>query len=121
MRAHLETPYGRRRPITHSGEFVDRYVPGKSFYLAGEEFDILMIKAALAYREFVRSAVRRSVKQWRGFRPDAVAALAIEAGIPEADHDHVVEYVGKQIRGLHEGNLIRYRLRPEDLAALEEG
>ncbi len=64
---------------------------------------------------------KRSVKQWRGFRPDAVAALAIEAGIPEADHDHVVEYVGKQIRGLHEGNLIRYRLRPEDLAALEEG
>ena len=69
----------------------------------------------------VPSAVRRSVKQWRGFRPDAVAALAIEAGIPEADHAHVVQYVGKQIRGLHVGNLIRYRLRPEDLAALEEG
>ena len=69
----------------------------------------------------VRSAVRRSVKQWRGFRPEAVAALAVEAGIPEVDHDHVVQYVGKQIRGLHEGNLIRYRLRPEDLAALEEG
>ena len=69
----------------------------------------------------VPSAVRRSVKQWRGFRPEAVAALAVEAGIPEVDHDHVVQYVGKQIRGLHEDNLIRYRLRPEDLAALEEG
>ena len=78
-------------------------------------------KAALAYRDFVRCAVRRSVKRWRGFRPEALAALAVEAGIPEADHDHVIQYVEKQICSLHEGNLIRYRLRPEDLAALEEG
>ena len=101
--------------------YIDAYIASAGNYrvLRAELAD--PDKAALAYREFVRSAVRRSVKQWRGFRPDAVAALAIEAGIPEADHDHVVEYVGKQIRGLHEGNLIRYRLRPEDLAALEEG
>ncbi len=101
--------------------YIDAYIASAGNYrvLRAELAD--PDKAVLAYREFVRSTVRRSVKQWRGFRPDAVAALAIEAGIPEADHDHVVEYVGKQIRGLHEGNLIRYRLRPEDLAALEEG
>ena len=99
--------------------YIDSYVASAGNYrvLRAELAD--PDKAALAYREFVRSAVRRSVKQWRGFRPEAVAALAVEAGIPEGDQDHVVEYVGKQIRGLHEGNLIRYRLRPEDLAALE--
>jgi len=27
-------------------------------------------------------------------------------------------YIGNQFRGLHEGNVIRYRLRPEDLAGI---
>ena len=75
-------------------------------------------KAALAYRDFVRAAVRRSVLEWKTFRPDDVGAMAAEAGIPEADRQGVVDYVGNEIRGLHEGNAIRYRLRPEDLADL---
>ncbi len=33
VRAHLQTPYNRRRPTTYNNEFIDRYVPGKSFYL----------------------------------------------------------------------------------------
>ena len=27
-------------------------------------------------------------------------------------------YIGNEFRGLHEGNVIRYRLRPEDLAGI---
>ena len=76
-------------------------------------------KSALAYRDFVRKAVRRSVLEWQGFRPDEIRAMAGEAGIPEADRDGVVAYVGNEFRGLHEGNAIRYRLRPEDLAGIE--
>lgn len=77
-------------------------------------------KAALSYREFVREAVRRSVLEWKGFRPDRIGSMAAEAGIPGADREQVVDYVGDQFRGLHEGNVIRYRLRPEDLAGIEE-
>ena len=33
VRAHLQTPYNRRRPAFYNKAFVDRYVPGKSFYL----------------------------------------------------------------------------------------
>ena len=44
--------------------------------------------------------------------------MAAEAGIPDADRQQVVDYVGNEIRGLHEGNVIRYRLRPEDLTGL---
>lgn len=73
-------------------------------------------KAALAHRDFVRQAVRCSVLEWTGFLPDRVRAMAAEAGIPEADREQVVRYVGEQLRRLHEGNLIRYRLRLEDLA-----
>ena len=77
-------------------------------------------KAALTYRDFVRNAVRHSVLQRKEFRPEEIAAMAAEAGIPEYDREQLVDYVGNQISGLHEGNLIRYRLRPEDLAALKD-
>jgi hypothetical protein len=30
----------------------------------------------------------------------------------------VVNYIGRELRGLHEANVIRYRLRPEDLAGI---
>ncbi len=75
-------------------------------------------KAALAYREFVREAVRRCVLDFQAFDADAVCDLAAAADIPEDDRDGVVAYVGEQVRGLHEGNVIRYRLRLEDLDGL---
>jgi Fic family protein len=76
-------------------------------------------KAALAYRDFVREAVRRSVLDWKAFRPDNVMLMAIDAKIPEVDRQSVVDYVGREFAGLHEGNIIRYRLRPEDIAGLD--
>lgn len=75
-------------------------------------------KAALAYRDCVREAVRRSVLDWKAFRADAFLAMAAEAGIPEADREQVVNYIGQKFRSLHEGNVIRYRLGPEDLAGV---
>jgi hypothetical protein len=71
--------------------------------------------AALAYRDIVREAVRRCVLDWKAFKPDGVRAMVVERGIPGADIRQVVDYVGQQFRGLHEGNVVRYRLRPEDL------
>ena len=77
-------------------------------------------KAALAYRDFVRKAVRYSVLEHKGFKPDEIRAMAIEEGIPETDLKQVVDYVGREFGGLHEGNVIRYRLRPEDLPGIGE-
>lgn len=78
-------------------------------------------KAALAYRDFVRAAVRRCVLEWKAFRTDDVMAMAIAADIPEADRRQVVDYVSQQFQGLHEGNVIRYRLRPGDLDGIMGG
>lgn len=77
-------------------------------------------KAALVYRDFVRKAVRRCVLEWQAFRPEDVMAMAMvaEADIPADDREQVVAYVGQEFGGLHEGNVIRYRLRPEDLAGI---
>ena len=33
VRAHLQTPYNRRKPVSYNKEFLDRYIPGKTFYL----------------------------------------------------------------------------------------
>ena len=76
-------------------------------------------RAALVYRQFVRSAVRHCVLEWKAFRPDDVRHMAATAGIPEADRGHVADYVGREFHALHEGNAVRYRLRLEDLAAIE--
>ncbi|MCE2424329.1 MAG: hypothetical protein J4F45_04380 [Pseudomonadales bacterium] len=47
--------------------------------------------------------------------------MAREAGIPNADHDQVADYVANEIGGLHEGNAIRYRLTTDDLALMGTG
>ena len=75
-------------------------------------------KAAIAYRDFVRAAVRRSVLEFKGFRYDDIMIMAAEAGVPEADQESVVAYVAEQLAGLHEGNVIRYRLKPDDLTGV---
>jgi hypothetical protein len=37
IRAHLQTPYNRRRPTSHRQEFLDSYLPGKTFYLTDSD------------------------------------------------------------------------------------
>lgn len=75
-------------------------------------------KAALAYRGFVKEAVRRAVLEWKAFDPARVIEMARAAGIPEDDIPGAVAYTRREFAGLHEGNCIRYRLRPEDLQGL---
>ena len=72
-------------------------------------------KAAIAYREFVKEAVRISVLDHKSFDHDAIMAMAEARGVPEVDREQVVMYISAQFNGLHEGNAIRYRLTPEDL------
>ena len=78
-------------------------------------------KAALVYRDFVREAVRRNVLEWHGFRREETLQMAVEAEIPQGDREQVVDYVGNEMRGLHEGNAIRYRLTNNDLALIAAG
>jgi Fic family protein len=76
-------------------------------------------KAALSYREFVRDAVRRCVLDWKSFQPDKIREMAAKADIPKVDRQQVIDYIGQEFQGLHEGNIIRYRLRPQDLAGID--
>jgi len=98
--------------------YIDAYVTSAENYRTLRAEIEAPEKAALAYRDFVREAVRRCVLEWKSFQPQRIRVMAEEAGIAEEDREQVVDYVGRQFRGLHEGNVIRYRLRPADLVDL---
>ncbi len=95
--------------------YIDSYLASAEKYRVPRAEVETPEKAALAYREFVREAVRRCVLEFKAFRVDEVLVMATAAGIPEDDRNAVVAYIGQQVRSLHEGNVIRYRLRPADL------
>ncbi len=95
--------------------YIDAYVASAENYKTLRAELETPDKAALVYRYFVREAVRRSVLDCKAFRRESIMAMAAEADIPEADRQQVVDFVGQEFRGLHEGNVIRYRLRPKDL------
>ena len=99
--------------------FIDAYLASAENYKTLRAEVDAPEKAAVAYRDFVRKAVRCSVLEWKEFNADNVMAMANDADIPEADRQQVVDYVGAQFRGLHEGNAIRFKLKPEDLAGIE--
>jgi Fic/DOC family len=96
-----------------------------SYLASAEKYRVLKAevdtpeKAALAYRDAVREAVRYSVLSTKSFSADRVRAIIQDAGVPEADQVAVLAYARQQFQGLHEGNLIRYKLKPEDLAGVD--
>ena len=98
--------------------YLDAYIASAENYRALRIELETPDKAALVYREFVREAVRRSVLDWKAFDPVLVTAMTAEAGIPDEDRPQLVNYIGKEFRGLHEGNVIRYRLQHTDLEAI---
>lgn len=99
--------------------YIDAYIASARNYHALRAELGSPEKAALTYREFVREAIRRSVLEWKGFEAGNIAGMAADAGVPAADRNDLIDYVRREFRGLHEGNAIRYRLSPEDLATIE--
>ena len=98
--------------------YIDAYVASAENYKTLRAEVDAPEKAAVAYRDFVKEAVRSAVLDHKSFDPDAVMAMAQAKDVPEEDREEVVAYVGAQFKGLHEGNVIRYRLKPEDLAGI---
>lgn len=98
--------------------YIDSYLASaRNYKILRAEVDAPE-KAAIAYRDFVKEAVRTSVLEHKAFDPDAIMTMAEAHDIPEEDREEVVAYVGVQFKGLHEGNVIRYRLKPRDLSGI---
>ena len=99
--------------------FIDSYLASAEKYRVLRAEVEAPEKAAIAYRDFVREAVRYSVLNTKGFRAQEILNLAAEHGIPEDEREAVVAYAHDQFKGLHEGNLIRYRLKPKDMEDID--
>lgn len=99
--------------------FIDSYLASAEKYrILSAEVDSPH-KAAIVYRDFIREAVRYWVLQTKAFREDDILDLAARHNIPKDDLDGVIAYAHEQFRGLHEGNLIRYRLKPGDIQGVD--
>ncbi len=55
----------------------------------------------------------------KSFSADRVSEILRGAGVPEVDHASVRAYRLQQFQSLHEGNLIRYKLKIEDLVGVD--
>lgn len=100
--------------------FIDAYMTSAQNYRTLRAELESPEKAALVYRAFVRESVRRCVLDWKSFQPDKIMEMAAKADIPEIDRQQVIDYISQEFYGLHEGNIIRYRLRPQDIAGIQQ-
>lgn len=96
-----------------------------SYLASAEKYRILRAevdtpeKAALAYRGVVREIVRHSVLEIKAFKADEAMAMVKAKDVPEEDQAAVVAYAHQQFKGLHEGNLVRYKLKLADIAEID--
>jgi hypothetical protein len=70
----------------------------------------------MKYRALLTEIIREVVLQSTEPTGDMVAAWAAER-LPEADRPRFIHLVVAELRGLHEGNIARFRLRPKEFAA----
>lgn len=101
--------------------FIDSYLASAEKYRVMRAEVDAPARAAIVYRDFVREAVRYSVLQSKAFDQSKMLELAAKHQIPDDERDSVVAYAYEQFKGLHEGNLIRYRLTVEDIEGIDTG
>ena len=99
--------------------YIDAYIASAENYKVLRAQLEMPDKATLVYRDFVHKTVRRCVLEWKELRSGKFRNMAKEADIPETDLEQVIAYIGNEFRGLHEGNVIPYRLRIEDLSGIK--
>ena len=98
--------------------FVEAYMKSASRYWSPSVHASAPSLAILENRDFIRNAVRELVKSHGGFDAERAAGMVREKGL--SGHPEVLEHVRRSIEGLHEGNLIRFGLSPDDLERLRD-
>lgn len=73
----------------------------------------------LRYRQTLSEIVKAIILQQQAPTQKAVMA-AISLSVPEEDHDKFVKLVLEEFENLHEGNAIRFGVRPLEFAAWQE-
>lgn len=96
--------------------FVWGYERSVKRYLSTREELVEPDPFRMKYRTLLTEIIREVVLRSAGPTGDIVAAWATER-LPEADRSQFISLVDAELRGLHEGNIARFRLRPKEFAA----
>lgn len=96
--------------------FVEGYIQSAQAYrYVRAEADVVSV-GALEYRAQVRKAVCTVVRDWKQFDEQRLRQQL--QGTVRPEHlDEVIDEIRREVDGLHEGNLVRFRLSMADLAA----
>jgi hypothetical protein len=73
----------------------------------------------MKYRSLLTEIIREVVLHGVGQAQDAVTTWAA-VHLPEDDRQRFINLVYVELKGLHEGNIARFRLRPAEFAAWQE-
>ena len=73
----------------------------------------------LRYRQMLSETIKAIILQLQAPTQEAVMA-AISLAVPEEDHGKFVKLVLEEFGNLHEGNVIRFGVRPLEFAAWQE-
>jgi hypothetical protein len=103
--------------------YVDGYLSSAENYKVVKSERSMLEKWGVTHKDFVQESIRHCVLEFKTFDAQWVSEMAIQSGVVESEAPAAVEYVERRFRGLHEGNVLRYRLKPEDLdgVTLDEG
>lgn len=94
--------------------FIGGYVRSAANYRdVRAEVDTVSV-GALEYRSVVKSTVRTAVKDWKQIDDKILRAHLASAVKPEHLNE-VLAHIKQELSGLHEGNLVRFGLTPQDL------
>ncbi len=73
----------------------------------------------MKYRALLTEVIREVVSKYAE-KADEIVVLWASGHIPEEDQQRFISLVYAELKGLHEGNIARFRLRPADFAAWQE-
>ena len=99
--------------------FVNGYLASARRYRYVRPQVINPEKGGLEYRRFATRAIRRCVLKWKAFKKRRIRRMMDDADIPPEDRDELLDLLRHDFEGLHEGNVVIFALKPEDLKGLK--
>ena len=99
--------------------FVNGYLASARRYRYVRPQVINPEKGGLEYRRFATRAIRRCVLKWKAFKKRRIRRMMDDADIPPEDWDELLDLLRHDFEGLHEGNVVIFALKPEDLEGLK--
>ena len=99
--------------------FVNGYIASARRYRFVRPQVINPEKGGLEYRRFATRAIRRCVLKWKAFKKRRIRRMMDDADIPPEGPGRAARLLRHDFEGLHEGNVVIFALKPEDLKGLK--